>query len=91
MDDKECFSCVYFDIGNCDKIDTVLRTSINLMKLVDSGEFSDCLRDNLDYLTQEEVSRIVKLVYNFLFDNLEITIKKILLDNNFYCKYFKNK
>lgn len=95
MEDKECRWCLHFNGGNCSKLNEEIEHDTNLVNLVEDGELTEYLRENLsdriESLVSDEdnVEEVMQLftdeVYSFFLDRLEVSVK-IPTCSDFYCK-----
>lgn len=98
MEDKECRWCINFNGGNCSKINEEIDIDHNLVNLVEDGELTEYLRENLEdrlktFLkceddTEEIIQMFTDEVYSFFQDRLEVSVEVPTM-SEFHCKHWK--
>lgn len=98
MEDKECRWCIHFNNGNCSKLNGEIETDHNLVNLVEDGELTEYLRENLEdklkeFLnseddTEEIIQMVTDEVYSFFQDRLEVSVEVPAM-SEFHCKYWR--
>lgn len=101
MEDKECRWCINFNGGNCSKINEEISIDHNLVNLVEDGELTEYLRENLEdklkpYLSkktyEDDAEEIIQMVtdevYSFFQDRLEVSVEVPTM-SEFHCKYWR--
>ena len=98
MEDKECRWCSHFNGGNCSKLNEEIEADHNLVNLVEDGELTEYLRENLEdrlktFLkceadTEEIIQMVTDEVYSFFQDRLEVSVEVPTM-SEFHCKYWR--
>lgn len=101
MEDKECRWCINFNGGNCLKINEEISIDHNLVSLVEDGELTEYLRENLEdrlkpYLSkktyEDDAEEIIQMVtdevYSFFQDRLEVSAEVPTM-SEFHCKHWR--
>ena len=101
MEDKECRWCINFNGGNCSKINEEISIDHNLVSLVEDGELTEYLRENLEdrlkpYLSkktyEDDAEEIIQMVtdevYSFFQDRLEVSVEVPTM-SEFHCKHWR--
>lgn len=95
MEDRECRWCTYFNGGNCSKLNEEIEMDNNLVNLVEDGELTEYLRENLeDRLkkyeddAEEIIQMFIDEVYSFFQDRLEVSVEVPAM-SEFHCKHWR--
>lgn len=98
MEDKECRWCIHFNGGNCSKINEEIEMEHNLVSLVEDGELTEYLRENLEdrlkafLKCEDDAEEIIQIVtdevYSFFQDRLEVSVEVPAI-SEFYCKHWR--